>query len=222
MGFNGNKWDKLYDPNKKTIVVTLEEKAKKSYFDNVFEKAILDAWEAKNGSILEPGCGSGTVSAMLSIRGNDVTIMDLSKNAVNRARSKFHEMSTQCNFSVGDLFNMPFKDNNFDLIFNQGVMEHFELAGLDPSIAIKEMLRILKKDGTIVILVPAFLSPLHIVYFILKSLRLLDKLWPYEKQDSLHKNDLYEMIKGGGGQNIKIKRIPSSLFFSMIGWCKKK
>jgi len=217
-----SKWDQLYDPNKKTTIAKLEEKAKKSYFDKVFENSILDAWERKKGSILEPGCGSGTVSAMLAKKGNDVTLLDLSKNALNRARSVFRKKETECKFVVGDLFNMPFKDNNFDLIFNQGVMEHFKPVGLDPSLAIKEMLRILKKDGTLVILVPAYLSLLHLVYEILKSFGLVDRLWPFEKQEFLHKNELCEMLKKGGGQKIEVKRLTSSLFFSLVGRCKKE
>jgi len=159
---------------------------------------------------------------MLAKKGNDVTLLDLSKNALNRARSVFRKKETECKFVVGDLFNMPFKDNNFDLIFNQGVMEHFKLAGLDPSLAIKEMLRILKKDGTLVILVPAFFSPLHIVYTILRLFRLVDKLWPFEKQEFFHKNVLCEMLRNGGGEKIKVKRLTSSLFFSLVGRCKKE
>ena len=42
---------------------------------------------------------------------------------------------------------MPIKDEQFDIVFNQGVMEHFRLAKMDASTGVKEMMRVLKKDG---------------------------------------------------------------------------
>ena len=59
------------------------------------------------------------------------------------------------------------------------------------------------------------------MYAILKKLNLIEKYWPYADQDFLHKNELMEMMKEIGSDEIKIKRVWSSLFFSLIGYCKK-
>ena len=219
---NENKWDKLYDPHKKTLFAKLEEKAISWYFSKAFEKAILSVSNVKNGKIFEPGCGSGITTASFAKQGNEVTILDLSYNALRKALSVFNELSVGCKFALGDLFHIPFQDNQFDLVFNQGVMEHFKLAGLDPTLAIKEMLRVLKKNGTFVILVPAYFSPLYFVYCFFKLFRLIERFWPYEDQEFLHKNELYEMMQKGDCKNIVVKRLWSSLFFSMIGYCKKE
>ena len=116
---------------------------------------------------------------------------------------------------------MPINDEQFDIVFNQGVVEHFRLAEMDASAGVKEMMRVVKKNGTLVILVPAFFSPLYFVYKIFKALNLIEKYWPYTDQDFLHKHELYEMMEKADCKNITVKRLWSSFFFSMIGYCKK-
>ena len=122
---------------------------------------------------------------------------------------------------MGDLFHIPIHDKQFDLVFNQGVMEHFRLAKMDASLGVKEMMRVLKKNGTLVILVPAYFSPLFFIYSFFKLFNLVDRYWPYTDQDFLHKHELYEMMEKAGCKNIIVRRVWSSFFFSMIGYCKK-
>ena len=50
---------------------------------------------------------------------------------------------------------------------------------------------------------------------------LIEKYWPYTDQDFLHKHELYEMMEKAGCKNITVRRLWSSFFFSMIGYCKK-
>lgn len=219
---NKNKWDSLYDPKKKTLFAKLEEAAISWYFANAFGKVILSVSGIKNGIVFEPGCGSGITCTLLAKQGFDITLMDLSFNALQKALSIFKKSSVKCKFTMGDLFQIPLLDNQFDIVFNQGVMEHFKLSGKDPSQGIKEMLRVLKKNGTLVILVPAYFSPLYIIYKIIKFFNLIDKYWPYEDQEFLHKQELYEMMNKGGCKNIVVRRVWASLFFSMIGYCKKE
>lgn len=217
-----NKWDHLYDPNKKTWFTKLEEKAINSYFAQVFVKKILSICDLKNGKILEPGCGSGSISIRLSKYNNDVTLFDLSLHALHKAILSFMKSSLNCKSTLGDLFHLPFRENEYDLVFNQGVMEHFKIAGMDPTGGFREMLRVLKKNGYLIILVPAYASPLHFVYSIFKIFRIIEKYWPYEDQEFMHKHELYDMMKKGGCQNIVVKRVWSSFFFSLIGYCKKE
>lgn len=218
---NKTKWDKLYDPQEKSWFAKLEETAINLYFSRIFAKAISSVANIKDGKIFEPGCGGGMTCAKFAMQGFDITVMDLSKNPLQKAVSLFRELSLDCKFTLGDLFNIPLKDEQFDIVFNQGVMEHFRLAGLDASLGVKEMLRVLKKNGTLIIFVPAYFSPLFFVYKFFKFFKLVDKYWPYTDQDFLHKHELYEMMKKGGCKNIVVKRLWSSLFFSLMGFCKK-
>ena len=215
------KWDILYDQEKKSLFSRLEEFVINAYFSDVFTKAILYVSNIKKGKIFEPGSGGGMASVKFAKEGFDVTCMDLSENALQKTKSLFKHMNLQAKFTLGDLFHTPIKDNEFNLVFNQGVMEHFRLANLEAYKGVQEMLRVLKDDGTLVILVPACFSPLFFVYKFFKMFNLLEKYWPYTDQDFLHKHELYEMMENAGCKNITVKRLWSSLFFSMIGYCKK-
>ena len=160
-------------------------------------------------------------SATLAKMGFELTCMDLSENALKKNKSLFKSLSLNGKHVLGDIFNIPISDEKFDIVFNQGVMEHFRLEGMNPSLAVNEMFRTLKKNGTLIILVPAYYSPLFFVYRIMKSLKLIEKYWPYADQDFLHKHELLNMMNKTGAKEIKIRRLWSSLFFSLIGYCKK-
>ena len=215
------KWDALYDPEKRSIFSKIEEFAINTYFSDAFTKAILSAAGIKTGHIFEPGSGGGMACAKFAKKGFDITSMDLSQNALKKGIDLFKSLSLNAKFTLGDLFHMPIKDEQFDIVFNQGVMEHFRLAKMDASTGVKEMMRVLKKDGTLVVLVPAYFSPLFLVYKFFKLFNLIDKHWPYTDQDFLHKNELYSMMENAGCKNITVRRLWSSFFFSMIGYCKK-
>src|SRR3989344_5712431 len=135
---NKTKWDRLYDPQEKSWFSKLEETAINLYFSRVFAKAIMSVANVRYGKIFEPGCGGGMTCAKFAIQGFEITIMDLSENALQKAISLFREFSLDCRFTLGNLFNIPLKDGQFDIVFNQGVMEHFRLAGFDASLGIKE------------------------------------------------------------------------------------
>ena len=158
------KWDALYDTQKKSLFSRLEEFVINVYFSDVFTKAILSVSNIKKGKIFEPGSGGGMASVKFAKEGFDVICMDLSENALQKTKSLFKHMDLEAKFTLGDLFHTPIKNEQFNIVFNQGVMEHFRLANLDPSEGVKEMLRVLKNNGTLVILVPAYFSPLFFVY----------------------------------------------------------
>ncbi len=221
ISMNETKWDILYDSKNRSLFSRLEEFAINTYFSAAFTKVILSLAKIKKGKIFEPGSGGGMACEKFDEQGFEITSMDLSYNALQKGKSLFNSLSLKAKFTLGDLFNIPIQNGQFDLVFNQGVMEHFRLADLDASLGVKEMMRVLKKNGTLVILVPAYFSPLFFVYSFFKVFKLVDKYWPYTDQDFLHKQELREMMEKAGCKDVVVRRVWSSFFFSMIGYCKK-
>lgn len=90
---------------------------------------------------LEVGSGSGADSVQLAARSTSVTCLDNSEKAISLSKKLFKEQKQQGNFIIGDAFNLCFKDNSFDIVFNAGLIEHFK----DPSQIIQEMKRVSRK-----------------------------------------------------------------------------
>lgn len=97
----------------------------------------------KGSSILDIGCGDGYGTYKLHKAGYEATGMDLSAEMVNRARKQLDFDETR--FTQGDISSMAFDDESFDAIMAINVLEWTE----NPAMAIQELLRVLKKGGTL-------------------------------------------------------------------------
>lgn len=110
---------------------------------------------------LEPGGGSAFVSAMLAEKGYTTYAMDYASIPLKIAQEQLKSKAT---LVQGDLFNMPFADESFDLTFNNSTMEHFK----NPLDGLKEMARVTKKGSYVFVGVPFTYGPLS-VYKLKKS-----------------------------------------------------
>lgn len=104
------------------------------------------------GKILEAGCGSGRHSCALSNRARRVIALDYSINALKLAGFISRKTGREINRIRADIFNLPFSDNSFNFVFNEGVIEHFTKKKRQK--AVKEMARVLDKGGKTVLFVP--------------------------------------------------------------------
>ncbi|MBI3815871.1 MAG: methyltransferase domain-containing protein [Nitrospinae bacterium] len=74
---------------------------------------------------------------------------------INKSIEPFHDLAKSAKFIKGDILKMPFKDEKFDLVWNGGVIEHFE----NPSEAIKKMAVLTRHGGCVFVSVPALFTP---------------------------------------------------------------
>ena len=95
--------------------------------------------------IIEIGCGAGNVIERASTR--KLFGLDISSSVLRKARQR---LSNRVHLFQADAQNLPCKDQAFTHIICSEVLEHL----LDPLAAIKEMTRVLKTEGTVVISVP--------------------------------------------------------------------
>lgn len=117
--------------------------------------------------ILEVGTGTGRDGLKMSRLGGIVYLLDYSKESLRLVRSSAE--STDAKLILADGRSCPFNDNTFDVVFHQGLLEHFP----SPFDLLRENLRILKKGGLLVIDVP---QTYHI-YTILKHVLITLGMW---------------------------------------------
>ncbi len=90
-------------------------------------KSLLGSLKGKK--ILEPGCGTAKISYHLVQNEANVTLCDLSENAVRGIQLRF-KTGPKPGIVKTDIKSIPFKSNVFDLVWNSGVMEHFSDEGM--------------------------------------------------------------------------------------------
>jgi ubiquinone/menaquinone biosynthesis C-methylase UbiE len=76
----------------------------------------------KSGSILDMGCGTGTLSIILSNLGYQVTGIDLSPNMINIAQQKALQDNVTIEFIVGNARKPTFPSASFDLILARHIV----------------------------------------------------------------------------------------------------
>jgi ubiquinone/menaquinone biosynthesis C-methylase UbiE len=110
-------------------------------------KWVLSLLEPSAGkSLLDIGCGEGSLVRLSAQQGLDSFGIDLSPIGVKTARIHVG----QAVISLGNGEHLPFSDQSFDFLTNIGSLEHFP----NPGEGLSEMLRVLKLDGKAAILLP--------------------------------------------------------------------
>jgi len=103
--------------------------------------------ENKTSKILDVGCSGGLLLEDLKKnRYTHITGIDISKKAVDICKKK------GMNVVQTDAMKTKFKDNTFDIIIASDILEHTK----DDVATMQEWGRILKKDGKLIVFVPAY------------------------------------------------------------------
>ncbi len=114
-----------------------------SFLQGIIEKSKIKNQKSK---ILDVGCGTGANLEMLAQFGESEGV-DVSDDALEFCRAKGLKVHK------GLAEKLPFADESFDVVTALDVVEHLD----DDVAGLKEMHRILKKDGKTLIFVPAFM-----------------------------------------------------------------
>jgi SAM-dependent methyltransferase len=115
---------------------------------------------------LEVGCATARDSDGLATHGAVPVGLDYSPAALVLAREA---TGGRVLLVRGDALALPFRTGSIDLVFHQGVLEHFR----DPAPLLAENLRVLKPGGTLLIDVP---QTLH-VYTVMKKILIAIGAW---------------------------------------------
>lgn len=109
--------------------------------------------QVKGQKVLDAGCGDGLFSIELAQKGAIVYGVDISEPALNRARSRVQQLQLDHRICLlrASAAQLPFATSYFDSIICHSVLEHIP----DDVESLKEMNRVLKPSGRLVLTVPA-------------------------------------------------------------------
>lgn len=109
-----------------------------------------------NGSILEIGSGIGNISQFFFAGKKNIHLSDIRKHYRDTLAEKFKQYKPEVlDIDLVDKdfeYNHPHLLNNFETVFALNVVEHIE----NESLAMHNCKKMLKQDGRIIILVPAY------------------------------------------------------------------
>ena len=100
----------------------------------------------RGAHVMELGCGVGRLAAWFVAQGADYTGTDISAPMIDMARQRV----PQGTYHKLDSHELPFPDNNFDLVYSVTVLHHNPHANQEAMIA--EMIRVTKPGGLVYIL----------------------------------------------------------------------
>lgn len=180
------------------------------YYDELTQSINKIMLEDDLNTILETGSGSGKATLLLNEKLNK-TLLDISPIALKYAKHLANKFEVEnINFVERNIFSMPFKNNNFDFVWNIGVIEHYELD--DIKSIIKEMVRVCSESGIVAVGMPNFYSGPILKAKLLKFLKFIpgykldtEKFYELSKIESIFK----EVSKESGK---KIKYIETKYF----------
>ena len=98
--------------------------------------------------VLDVGCGTGyTTAGILRLDSIEVVGVDQNHKQLQKATRNLSNEKTSLSLYRGDVENLPFIDDSFDVVVSVGAVEYFP----DPERALKEMTRVVKHGSRVVV-----------------------------------------------------------------------
>lgn len=162
-------------------------------FVNVMYQPLIDEIKKKDeGKILDVGCGTGNILCKIINGRRELYGIDLSKNMIEESRKK---LGKNADIKLADAEHIPYSDNMFDILICNASFHHY----IHPEKVLKEMKRVLKNGGKLLIGEPYAIQPFR---------ALLNFSFKFSDSGDFHvygKHELIKMLKDNGFKTLEVK-----------------
>ncbi len=118
--------------------------------DERLAREILAEVPIRGRRVLEIGAGSGRDSLVLVRAGAAGFVLDYSPASLEHIRRQARQQGLRIHLIRADALRMPLRDGSFDVVFHQGLLEHFR----DPMPLLRESARVASPRGLLAVDVP--------------------------------------------------------------------
>lgn len=107
---------------------------------------LLNRWKSQGKKeFLDLGCGLGRHSIQFAQNEFNVYSFDISQDAIEKTRKWAENEQLNLDYKIGDMLNLPYKNEQFDCILCRNVISHTDTEGMKK--VIKELNRVMKKGA---------------------------------------------------------------------------
>lgn len=114
------------------------------FVNSMYRPLITEIMTVKGGKLLDIGCGNGNLFGLLDHKKYDLYGIDFSDNMIAEAKVKYGDIAK---LYTSDAAALPFDEGTFDIIICNASFHHYT----EPDAVIREMSRVIKPGGTLLI-----------------------------------------------------------------------
>ena len=196
--YSKKEWDTFW--KNKGVIHKIVDFGRIGY--NRFFGKILEDKVNENTRLIELGCGTSTSILTLHNKVQELIGVDFSEEALRISELNANRLKIRnIHFIQDDISNSRLNSNEYDVVWSQGLIEHFE----NIEKALSEHLRICKNGGWIIISIPSKYSYFYVWYF-LSKLPFMKWLWPWSEQNFFTKSVIQKNLR-------KIKKIEKTRIY---------
>ena len=142
--------------------------------------------------VLEVGCGSGRILTSIASGSNCRCVgVDVTDGAFESLSFFSRQQGAKVEAVKGDGFSLPFGDDSFEVVYSEGVIEHFPIER--SAEMVREHVRVCRRGGLVIVSVPNRFALVHSL-----TKRLLGPRFLFAPEASLSTFELARLTEGAG------------------------
>lgn len=146
----------------------------------------------RGSTVLEVGCGSGRILTSVARESSCRCVgLDVTDGAFQSLSFFSRQQGVKVEAVKGDGFSLPFSDESFDLVYSEGVIEHFPIER--SAEMVREHVRVCRQGGMVIVSVPNRFALVHSL-----TKRLLGPRFLFAPEASLSTFELARLMQDAG------------------------